>query len=290
MTTYAMTFWEFRPIVETDARIAWKLVQALAHRLREADARLAARMTRAACGGRTYLTEPATRSSRARAGSPERARSPRPARLGRQCLRRRHSARARTAHDLSRRLPKRGRGIDASLTRDDEIERGRIEPDRIEHVGRAGDELGAERSERRPQPTGSAGRGLFETTQLVLGKRRSSSVTAARSAPFCGPKRLGASSSVALTSHATRAGTGSASTTSSSPAPASIVAVPPRASTRPFAPSSRAARTSSPKPRLDAASGSSRVGSSGTAAAASTTAVPSGRTSQRAARGAPNAS
>ena len=23
----AMTFWEFRPIVETDARIAWKLVQ-----------------------------------------------------------------------------------------------------------------------------------------------------------------------------------------------------------------------------------------------------------------------
>ena len=39
MTTYAMTFWEFRPIVETDARIAWKLVQALAHRPREADAR-----------------------------------------------------------------------------------------------------------------------------------------------------------------------------------------------------------------------------------------------------------
>ena len=39
MTTYAMTFWEFRPIVETDPRIAWKLVQALAHRLREADAR-----------------------------------------------------------------------------------------------------------------------------------------------------------------------------------------------------------------------------------------------------------
>ena len=39
MTTYAMTFWEFRPIVETDARIAWKLVQELAHRLREADAR-----------------------------------------------------------------------------------------------------------------------------------------------------------------------------------------------------------------------------------------------------------
>jgi CRP/FNR family cyclic AMP-dependent transcriptional regulator len=38
MTTYAMTLWEFRPIVETDARVAWKLVQALAHKLREADA------------------------------------------------------------------------------------------------------------------------------------------------------------------------------------------------------------------------------------------------------------
>ena len=41
MKTYAMTFWEFRPIVETDSRIAWKLVQALAHKLREADARQA---------------------------------------------------------------------------------------------------------------------------------------------------------------------------------------------------------------------------------------------------------
>ncbi len=39
MTCYAMTFWEFRPIVETDARIAWKLIQALAHKLRESEAR-----------------------------------------------------------------------------------------------------------------------------------------------------------------------------------------------------------------------------------------------------------
>lgn len=39
LKAYAMTFWEFRPIVETDARIAWNLVQALAHRLRETDAR-----------------------------------------------------------------------------------------------------------------------------------------------------------------------------------------------------------------------------------------------------------
>ena len=39
MTCYAMTFWEFRPIVETDSRIAWKLIQALAHKLRELEAR-----------------------------------------------------------------------------------------------------------------------------------------------------------------------------------------------------------------------------------------------------------
>jgi len=39
MTCYAMTFWEFRPIVETDARVAWKLVQALARKLRESEAR-----------------------------------------------------------------------------------------------------------------------------------------------------------------------------------------------------------------------------------------------------------
>jgi CRP-like cAMP-binding protein len=39
MTCFAMTFWDFRPIVETDARIAWQLVQALAHKLREAEAR-----------------------------------------------------------------------------------------------------------------------------------------------------------------------------------------------------------------------------------------------------------
>ncbi len=39
MTCYAMTFWEFRPIVETDSRIAWQLVQALARKLRESDSR-----------------------------------------------------------------------------------------------------------------------------------------------------------------------------------------------------------------------------------------------------------
>ena len=33
---YGMTSWEFRPLVEMDARIAWKLLQAMAKRLRTA--------------------------------------------------------------------------------------------------------------------------------------------------------------------------------------------------------------------------------------------------------------
>ena len=39
MVCYGMTFWEFRPIVESDARIAWKLLQALARKLRAAEQR-----------------------------------------------------------------------------------------------------------------------------------------------------------------------------------------------------------------------------------------------------------
>lgn len=39
MTCYGMTFWEFRPFVESDARIAWKLLQALAKKLRVAEQR-----------------------------------------------------------------------------------------------------------------------------------------------------------------------------------------------------------------------------------------------------------
>ena len=31
---YGMTFWDFRPIVETNAQIAWKLLQKMAERLR----------------------------------------------------------------------------------------------------------------------------------------------------------------------------------------------------------------------------------------------------------------
>jgi CRP/FNR family transcriptional regulator, cyclic AMP receptor protein len=39
MVCYGMTFWEFRPIVESDSRIAWKLLQALARKLRAAESR-----------------------------------------------------------------------------------------------------------------------------------------------------------------------------------------------------------------------------------------------------------
>jgi CRP-like cAMP-binding protein len=38
LTCYGLTFWDFRPLVETDARIAWPLLQAMAKRLRAAEA------------------------------------------------------------------------------------------------------------------------------------------------------------------------------------------------------------------------------------------------------------
>ncbi len=39
LVCYGMTFWEFRPIVEANSQIAWKLLQALAKRLRAAELR-----------------------------------------------------------------------------------------------------------------------------------------------------------------------------------------------------------------------------------------------------------
>jgi CRP-like cAMP-binding protein len=38
LKTYGLTFWDFRPLVESDARIAWPLLQAMAQRLRAAEA------------------------------------------------------------------------------------------------------------------------------------------------------------------------------------------------------------------------------------------------------------
>jgi CRP/FNR family cyclic AMP-dependent transcriptional regulator len=39
MRCYGMTMWDFRPLVEQNASIAWQLIQMLANRLREAEAR-----------------------------------------------------------------------------------------------------------------------------------------------------------------------------------------------------------------------------------------------------------
>ena len=39
LTCYGLTAWEFRPLVETNGAIAWKLLQTLARRLREAEQR-----------------------------------------------------------------------------------------------------------------------------------------------------------------------------------------------------------------------------------------------------------
>jgi CRP-like cAMP-binding protein len=37
LTCYGLTAWEFRPLVETNAEIAWKLLQVMAKRLRDAE-------------------------------------------------------------------------------------------------------------------------------------------------------------------------------------------------------------------------------------------------------------
>jgi CRP/FNR family transcriptional regulator, cyclic AMP receptor protein len=37
LTCYGLTSWEFRPLVETNADIAWKLLQVMAKRMREAE-------------------------------------------------------------------------------------------------------------------------------------------------------------------------------------------------------------------------------------------------------------
>jgi CRP/FNR family transcriptional regulator, cyclic AMP receptor protein len=37
LTCYGLTSWEFRPLVETNAEIAWKLLQVMAKRMREAE-------------------------------------------------------------------------------------------------------------------------------------------------------------------------------------------------------------------------------------------------------------
>ena len=39
MTCYGLTPWEFRPIVESDSTVAWKLLQALARKVRAAEQR-----------------------------------------------------------------------------------------------------------------------------------------------------------------------------------------------------------------------------------------------------------
>jgi CRP-like cAMP-binding protein len=39
LTTYGMTSWDFKPIVESNAQIAWKMLQALARKLRAAEQR-----------------------------------------------------------------------------------------------------------------------------------------------------------------------------------------------------------------------------------------------------------
>ena len=88
--------------------------------------------------------------------------------------------------------------------------------------------------------------------------RFSSRSTVRASAPFCGPNTRGASSHAVRTSQITVSGTSTfaSSSTSSAPAPPSVVADPPTATATERAPASTAATISSPVPRVDAAQAS----------------------------------
>ncbi len=101
------------------------------------------------------------------------------------------------------------------------------------------------------------------------------------SAPFCGPKRAGASSNGVRTSQSTTSAVPCRPPASSiaaiAPAPPSVVALPPAATRTTAAPAAAAATISSPVPRVDAAMGSrssSATRCSPDASATSTIAVP----------------
>ena len=101
-------------------------------------------------------------------GRPTGQRLSRPGGPARQCLRRRRNAcLPRGARPLQR-FSKRGRGVDASLTGNNEVERGGVETDRVEHVGRTGDELATERGEGGPEPTRRAGSRLVVKQHKLL--------------------------------------------------------------------------------------------------------------------------
>ena len=102
---YGLTFWDFRPLVESDARIAWPLLQVMAKRLRAAEAEL--------------LAPP--RSSRARAGSPLSAAASTPSSTTAAEEHAAHAELGADAHRLARRLALEGRPVDRALAGDDEV-------------------------------------------------------------------------------------------------------------------------------------------------------------------------
>ena len=278
---YGLTFWDFRPLVESDARIAWPLLQAMAKRLRAAESRVGLLAPR--------------RSSRARAGSPLRASASTPSSTRPpKSTQRTPSSRARRARPRPAPCPRSVVAVDRALAGDDEVgPRGPLaEADRLEHVGRARDELGAERGERRAEPARrAAARELARAAARRPRTRRSSSATSSASAPFCGPK-----SARRLDERGARVaerrvvGAGSSSEHLEQAGAAVHRGRAAEADEQPLA--RPGARRSARRARGSrrAAARRSRDGSSGIASALSTTTVPSASARTGASRGRPNAS
>ena len=157
LTCYGLTSWEFKPLVESNGEIAWKLLQTLAQppaRVRAAR-RLASRAreaspTRSSARLRRIAAEraaPRYRRARATTTPPNTTRS--------------NAGLPRSAEHRRRRLALRGRRVDRPLARDDEVGAAQplAEADPVEDELRPRDELAAERRQGGAEPAGGAGTG-----------------------------------------------------------------------------------------------------------------------------------
>ena len=150
VTAYGLTSWEFRPLVEENAEIAWELLQMMAKRLRAASGReLLPQLL-------PELDEIVRRPGRIAAEHPQ-GEPPGECPCLDHVLRRRTQrtpAAAQRRHNDGRRLPlPRGR-IDRALAGDDQVVASRVEAEQVEDGVRAGNELCPERRQRRPEPAG----------------------------------------------------------------------------------------------------------------------------------------
>src|SRR4029079_19629709 len=156
VTAYGLTSWEFRPLVEENASIAWELLQTMAKRLRAATSYPASQLLH-------HLYESLARPGRVAAERDQlrlwtnRSRDCPPDTSTEDDA---SDGRGRApARDCCGRLPLPGGRVDRALPGDDEVVGLRVETEQVEDRLRAGHELRAERRQRGAEPAGRPGFG-----------------------------------------------------------------------------------------------------------------------------------